>query len=153
MRTQRNTMKGYKIDFATNTITMNYSFAKKAQDYGSPEYELMRKIKADFPMMTLVVEAGRKVTTTNSRKRLTYVNMKAHMDAYMNSDELIERFELAKKLSKPLASPYKYVCDWFRTQFPDYKDVVDSITNAQQNVALVDLPDTRNYKRKDGYYA
>ena len=29
---------GYKIDFTTNTITMNYTFAAAAEQYGTPEY-------------------------------------------------------------------------------------------------------------------
>lgn len=153
MRTQRYSLKGYKINYSTNTITMNYKFAKKAQDFGSPEYELMKQIKEDFPMMTTIVEAGRKITTTNVKKRFTYDNMAEHIKAYRNAAELLERFELAKKLSKPLASPYKYVCDWFNEQFPNYKDAVKSTDDAFTDVDLIDLPEVNNYERKESYIA
>ena len=51
MRKQRkDTTRGYKINFATNTLTLNYKFADAAfNDYGSPEYERMKAILADFP--------------------------------------------------------------------------------------------------------
>ena len=48
-------------------------------------------------------------------------------------------------MSKPLASPYKYVCDWFEAQFPDFRDCPD-LKNAEANV--VDAPDTGNYELK-----
>ena len=153
MRTNRNSLKGYKIDYATNTIKMNYSFAKKAQDYGSPEYVLLQNIKADFPMMTIVVESGRKVDKAMYNKRLSYKNIEEHIKGYTNADELLESFELAKRLSKPLASPYKYVCDWFRSQFPDYKNVMLSVKNCGVYVEPVEMPNLNNYKFKDDYVA
>ena len=64
MRTQRHSIKGYTINYSTNTIIMNYKFAKSAQDYGSAEYQLLTKIKADFPTMKVSVIAGRKINTT-----------------------------------------------------------------------------------------
>ncbi len=153
MRTQRYSLKGYKIDYSGNVIYMNYKFAKKAQDYGSPEYRLLQNLKADFPMMSTVVRAGRKIDTTNIKKRFTYENMSEHIKAYSNADELLERFELAKSLSKPLASPYKYVCDWFTSQFPDYRDVNRSVNDAFTDIDLIDLPDINNYDKKDNYIA
>lgn len=52
-------MNGYKIDFTKNTITMNYTFAKSANEYGSAEYELLTKVLADFPTMKVIVKSGR----------------------------------------------------------------------------------------------
>lgn len=149
MRTQRYSLKGYSINYSTNTITMNYKFAKLAQDFGSPEYTLLKQIKADFPQMTTVVEAGRKIDTTKLLKRVTYVNMREHMSAYSNADELIANFERAIELSKPLASPYKYVCDWFNAQFPKFRNTLDSMKNSIEGVSLVGMPDLSNYELKE----
>ena len=35
-------VKGYKIDFTTNTVVMNYKFAEASEKYGSPEYRLLQ---------------------------------------------------------------------------------------------------------------
>lgn len=153
MRTQRHSIKGYTINYSTNTIIMNYKFAKSAQDYGSAEYQLLTKIKADFPTMKVSVIAGRKIDTTNIKKRLTYKNIAECISAYANADELLENFEQVKLLSKPLASPYKYVCDWFYSQFPEYQDSNKSLLNTKLLVKLVDLPDESKYKRKESYEA
>ena len=151
MKTYRHSLKGYKINYSTNTITMNYKFAKSAQDFGSPEYSLLKALREDFPMMQTVVEAGRKIDTTRLTKRLTYINIEEHISAYANCDKLLENFETAKRLSKPLASPYKYVCDWFYAQFPDYRDATQSLANSLKGVDLVELPKVENYERKESY--
>lgn len=153
MRNVRHSLTGYKINYSNNTIIMNFKFAKSAQDFGSPEYNLLKALKADFPMMKTIVEAGRKITTTRPTKRLTYANIEQHIDAYMNSDELLEQFELVKQLSKPLASPYKYVCDWFYSQFPNYDDVSKSLKSCDQIQELVDIPNVSDYQTKDSYMA
>ena len=150
MRKQRkDRTRGYKINFATNTLTLNYKFADAAfNDYGSPEYERMKAILADFPQLKVVVEAGRKITTTRETKRLTYKNMETYMGQFDNSEELLTMFSKVKKMSKPLASPYKYVSDWFEAQFPDFRDCPD-LEAEDTEVNVVDAPDTNGYKAKE----
>ena len=112
--------KGYKINFATNTLVMNYKFYAASQEYGTDENNLVKAILADFPTLTVVVKAGRDVKPANKNKRLTYANMEKHISAYENSADLLDVFETVKALSKTAASPYKYVTDWFIEQFPNY---------------------------------
>jgi len=153
MTKNNSTVKGYKINFTNNTITMNYKFYKNAQDITSKEYQLLKAIKEDFPAITLVVEAGRKVTTTQKNKRLTYENMLRHMNSYKNADELVEMFEIVKELSMPLASPYKYVCDWFNTQFPNYKNCMLSLEATGNMLPVASAPNLANYAKKETIYS
>ena len=150
MRKQRtDELKGYKIDFVKNTLTLNYKFADAAfNDYGSPEYVRMKAILADFPQLKVIVEAGRKITTTRKTKRLTYDNMKTYIEQFDNAEELKAMFEKVQLMSKPLASPYKYVQDWFKAQFPNYKEC-PTPGKVNHKVNVVDAPDTSNYKPKD----
>lgn len=150
MRKQRaDELKGYKIDFVKNTLTLNYKFANAAfNDYGSPEYRRMKDILADFPQLKVIVEAGRKITTTRKTKRLTYDNMKTYIEQFDNAEELKAMFEKVQLMSKPLASPYKYVQDWFKAQFPNYKEC-PTPGKVNHKVSVVDAPDTSNYKPKD----
>ena len=164
MRKQRtDELKGYKIDFVKNTLTLNYKFADAAfNDYGSPEYVRMKAILADFPQLKVIVEAGRKITTTRKTKRLTYDNMKTYIEQFDNAEELkamfeqvdysvqalYRMFEKVQLMSKPLASPYKYVQDWFKAQFPNYKEC-PTPGKVNHKVSVVDAPDTSNYKPKD----
>lgn len=148
MKIKRNDeVTGYKLDFATGTLTINYKFAKALNDYGSPEYLRYKAILADFPNLKVIRKAGRTVTTTRPNKRLTYENMESHIKAYENADSLMDTFETVKTLSAPLASPYKYVSDWFKAQFPDYMNV-PVFRDDKLTVLPVPVPDTKEYKQK-----
>ena len=139
--------KGYKINFATNTLVMNYKFYAASQEYGTDENNLVKAILADFPTLTVVVKAGRDVKTANKNKRLTYDNMKKHIAAYDNAAELLEVFETVEALSKAAASPYKYVSDWFVEQFPNY-DKAPTFKDGKLTVLPVKAPDIKEYKIK-----
>ena len=139
--------KGYKINFANNTLVMNYKFHAASQEYGTDENKLVKAILADFPTLTVIIKAGRDVKTTNKNKRLTYANMEKHISAYENSAELLDVFETVKALSKTAASPYKYVTDWFVAQFPDYKKA-PVFKEEKLTVPPVKIPDIKEYKIK-----
>ena len=138
---------GYKIVFSANTIVMNQKFSAAAGQYGTPENKLMKKIRRDFPGMAEVTISGRQKKTAAPNSRLTYENMEIHIGAYENADELLEVFKTVKALSKACASPYKYVADWFKAQFPDYKKAV-VFDNGKLSLAPVKAPSVIEYKQK-----
>ena len=140
-------VKGYKIDFTSGTIIVNYKFAEASEKYGSPEYRLLQTIKKDFPDFQVSVKSGREQKTTRYNKRLTYKNMEKYIGCFENSDVLLKRYETVKKMSKPLKSPYKFVCDWFVAQFPEYKDIPEFEGNLTV-VKFVPYPDKNNYQEK-----
>lgn len=137
--------QGYKINFNTNTLVMNYKFAAAAQVYGSPEYELRKAILADFPTMNTIIRAGRTVKKARPNKRLTYENMVKYIRTYSNAEELLAVFEEVKQKSQAATSPYKYVRDWFSAQFPDYK-AVPLFQNEQLYAVPVVPPEVTNKK-------
>ena len=112
--------EGYKILFDKNTVIMNYKFAAAAAKYGTPENVLLKNIRNDFPGMVEVVVSGREQTKPRHNHRLTYDNMEKYIKACSDSENLLNEFETVKAQSKAATSPYKYVCDWFVAQFPNY---------------------------------
>jgi len=149
MRTKRmDDVRGYKLDFSTNTLTINYKFHAALSDYGSSEYKRYCAILRDFPNLKVIVEAGRKISSTRPTKRLTYQNMDSYMSCFENADELKAVFAIVQQRSKVIASPYKYVRDWFAAQFPGYKASV-TFDGEKPAAALVALPDPAMYKQKD----
>ena len=139
--------EGYKILFNKNTVVMNYKFAAAAAKYGSPENMLMKNIREDFPGMAEVVISGRVQTTAKANHRLTYENMEKHIRVYENADELLAVFETVKAASSAVACPYKYVADWFKAQFPNYKNAV-VFNEGRLTVIPVKKPDIIEYKQK-----
>lgn len=123
MKTVRaDAVRGYRLDFGSDTLYLNYTFAEKAEkDFLSAEAKRLRQIKKAFPTIQVVVEAGRKIITTRPTKRLTYKNMEIYIDTLDNAEEMLTLFDKIKRKSKVELSPYKYVRDWFEAQFPGYK--------------------------------
>jgi hypothetical protein len=113
--------KGYKIDFTTNTITMNYTFKKASEEYGTPEYNTLKGILADFPTMKTIVKAGREQKKASKYKNLTYKNMEQYISVLENAEEIMEVFKTIKRASKSQSSSYQYVYNWFESQFPDFR--------------------------------
>lgn len=131
-------IKGYKINFADNTFTMNYKFAAAATtQIGSAEYNILKAVKEDFPQMTIITKSGREKKSARPNKRLTYKNMETYIRAYTNdSEEALVMFEKVKNESKSAKSPYKYVSDWFKAQFPNYKKASVSDTKIVKLIPL-----------------
>ena len=144
---RKDSVTGYKLDFATNTLTINYKFNKALSDFGSPEYNRYKAILADFPNLTVVVKAGREITTTRRTKRLTYENMEKFIEVQEDSETLLEVFETVKAASQASKSPYKYVCDWFKEQFPDYQKKV-VFKDGKLTVLPDEKPEPIQFKRK-----
>ena len=139
--------EGYKIMFAENTVIMNKKFAAAAAKYGTIENITLYHIRNDFPGMKEVIVTGRECDKVKPNHRLTYENMEKHIMVYENAEELLNVFDTVKAASAAVASPYKYVCDWFKAQFPNYnKPVV--FQNGKLTVAPVKKPDIIEYKQK-----
>lgn len=145
--TNSTNVKGYKIDFTTNTVVMNYKFAEASEKYGSPEYRLLQSIRNDFPDIQVCVKSGREQKKSRYNKRFKYENMEKYIKCFDNSEVLLKRFKTVKEMSKTLKSPYKFVCDWFVAQFPEYKDIPEFEGNLTV-VKFVPYPDKNNYQEK-----
>ena len=139
--------KGYKIMFAENTVIMNKKFAAAAAEYGTIENITLYHIRNDFPGMKEVVVSGRECDKAKPNHRLTYENMEKHIMVYENAEELLNVFDTVKAASAAVARPYKYVCDWFKAQFPNYnKPVV--FQNGKLTVLPIEVPKVVEYKQK-----
>jgi hypothetical protein len=136
--------KGYKILFAENKVIMNKKFAAAAAEYGTDQNTIIRDIRTDFPGMKEVVVSGRECDKAKPNHRLTYKNMETYIGVYENAHELLEVFKRVKAMSKAAASPYKYVSDWFKMQFPDYK-AVPTYEGGKLAVAVMKPPKVEEY--------
>ena len=85
---ENTTIKGYKINFTNNTITVNYTFKKASEEYGTPEYKLLKDILADFPAMTIIIKSGRKKKAPSKFKNLTYKKMREYISVLDNAEEM-----------------------------------------------------------------
>ena len=108
---------GYNYDALNNTLTISASFAKKAAKVGSLEYNIILKMRTDFPKLTIKQEEKKE-----GKKGITYAQMAAFISMTRNAKELTAMFERVKKLSRVQPMPYKYVKTWFENLFPYYSE-------------------------------
>ena len=108
---------GYNYDALNNTLTISASFAKKASKVGSLEYNIILKMRRDFPNLTI-----QQVAKKEGKKGLSFVQMENFIALHRNANELTAKFEKVKKLSRIQPMPYKFVKTWFEDHFPYYSD-------------------------------
>lgn len=129
-------MMNYKIDFVNNTLTMSKSFEDALNNPNSEEYKLFLQLRADFPGLTIIRKTRRAPKKARPTKNLTYKHMEQYMNVFQNADELLAQFKVVKECSKQQPSPYKFVLDWFKKQFPKYKELPDFGNNATKVIDL-----------------
>lgn len=126
----------YKIDFINNTLVMSKAFEAAASNPNSGEYKLLQQLRADFPGLTIARKTRRASKKAQPTKNLTYANMQKYMSVFENADELLAQFEAVKTCSQGQSNHYKYVKEWFVTQFPKYKELPDFSEKAPKVVDL-----------------
>lgn len=140
----------YKVDFVNNTFTMTKAFEEALNNPASEEYKLFQQLRADFPGLTIIRKTRRAPKKARPTKNLTYKHMEQYMSVFKNADELLAQFEVVKTCSLEQPSPYKFVRDWFETQFPKYKEQPDFSPNASKLVHLVAFQKKQEEKKEQG---
>ena len=133
-------VRGYKIDFGTNTMTMNHKFAKASSQYGTLECLLVETIQAKFPTMRMVEVSGRQNKTCHHDKNLTFKNMETYISVQPNADELMAAYWIVRTEDAPQTSRYAHVRKWFIKQFPNYREVSVVV---EQTTTVVDFPSAK----------
>ncbi len=108
---------GYNFDALNNTLTISAAFEKKASKVGSMEYNLILKLRRDFPELKIQKEPKKE-----GKKGITYAQMEAFIALHRNSADLMFLFDKVRKLSRIQPMPYKYVKTWFENRFPYYSE-------------------------------
>ncbi len=111
--------RNYRMDYTTMTLTMTAEFAENAYDPFTQEYEILTRLRKDFPNLRIVRKTHRKSKTPNSAKGMTYDRMEKYIRLHDNADELMELFQKVKDADRG----YLYVFRWFKKQFPNYKSI------------------------------
>ena len=124
--------KDYKIDFASQTITITAAFEQAMYDPDSDAYKTIQQLCADFPGMRIVKRTHRTPTHYTSKngeksacnpyKNLTYEKMERFMDALPNGAEYRKQYDFLKSPAAAIqTNGYSTVREWFIAQFPLYR--------------------------------
>ena len=110
--------KPYTINWKTNTIIMTKKFAAEASEYGTEAYHMLMDVRSKGFQITVKEPKPRKACPT----RITFKQMEAFIKQCRDSESRIEVYERVKALSRVQRSPYKYVKEWFLTNYANYSE-------------------------------
>lgn len=109
-------MKKNNIEFTSETTAVtSKSFLKEAKVFGTKEYYILKKFKAENPDVVVSAKTIKKNPDKESYKNLSYSNMVAYISELTNKAELIDEFERQKRMAKIAKNRYRYMLNWFKS--------------------------------------
>ena len=109
------------------------AFEKQARIFGTAENIAWREFVKVYPNAKMEIRTVKKNTQSDKYcKNLTYKNMREHIETY-NDEELMKEFERVLVRSKVQVNPYKYVVNWFKATFPNYKEIQQSFEEKSED--------------------
>ena len=99
-----------RVNAAKGLLVMDRTFAKKSQDVRSEEYELLQRVRRDYPNFPVVVRRIKRNSQKETYAGLTY----AYMEAYIKTHE--ELLLIAKCHAK--SRRYPTIKKWFLKKYP-----------------------------------
>ena len=111
---------GYSIDHENGIVKMTKDFAKNAKRATSPEYRLLKRIKRDFPDITV----ERRTVAYRKKKqveRVPYSDMEKYIGYLRDKEQYFTEMRQLKEFAPSKSKAYALVNEWFLATFPDYK--------------------------------
>ena len=115
-----NKIAGYSYDAISNTLTMTATFAKKASQLNTPEYNIVRQLRNYNPGMKIEKSVAK--APTNRPLNITFAKMEDFIALCRDKEDRLKEFKKVKALSAIQASPYKYVKTWFLNNYANYSE-------------------------------
>lgn len=112
----------YNIDYINETITVTKKFLKAASVYNSPEYKLMKEIRADYPTFKFAEKEIDKKAGKITHKNLTFETMREHII-------------LCEGEKSSILEQYDYLMEFYKTHGRLYRLCVTRGTEYEQSTA------------------
>ena len=111
----------YEVDHDKQVIAVTKRGLKLAGTIGSDAYRDLAQARHDYPDYPVVQREIAKSSRKKTYGRLTYEEMKIHIQAKEgeNAETVLNEFDRIKILSKSYRFPYAYVRKWFLTKYAD----------------------------------
>ena len=115
-----NMSREYKIDYISEKITVSKKFLKAAGVYNSPEYKLMKELRADYPAFTFEEKKIDKKVGKVTHKNLTFEKMHEHLVIRFGKDsDTVKRYDHLMEFYKTHAGRYAKIKSWYLEQCKD----------------------------------
>lgn len=131
-----NISREYKIDYISEKITVSKKFLKAAGVYNSPEYKLMKELRADYPAFAFEEKKIDKKAGKVTHKNLTFEKMHEHLVIRFGKDsDTVKRYDYLMEFYKTHAGRYAKIKSWYLEQCKDEYAVENETSEASAETA------------------
>ena len=106
-----------KVNFVGKCIEVTNAEMKRAENYGSREYEMLMRVIKELPDFQITVKQQQRRAAYNPYARLTYDMMARFIEA--SAPEMMEDFCYLRSGGYH----YSHVKQWFLANFPDVNNI------------------------------
>lgn len=115
------------IDFLNNRILMTKTFANRASDVRSEEYEVLQKARRDYPTFTVEIRTIKRNPYKKTYAGLTFQYMRDYICTHGSAEERrknLDEFEEMLLISQCHSKPFRYptIKKWFLERYPAILD-------------------------------
>ena len=110
-------MKGYKINYASNVITVTKKFVEDAGIINSAAFNEMKELRT----MGMLIQI--KESKVHHAPKITYKQMILYIECVENSAYYMARFEAVRAEAQTKRNTYHRVLKWFIQTFPNFYDM------------------------------
>ena len=142
-----NAKKELTLDFSKNTINMTESFSKKAENYGSTEYNMLQNARKDYPEFEIIVtKKNKRVKDTHKGidVKFMYNYIKKHDN---DEEEVMNLFKGWFKKLEETDDGIEYILhndveflnirSWFLDQYTEFDEAIK--TRKDNLKTIIDL--------------
>ena len=134
-----NISREYKIDYISEKIIVTKKFLKAAGVYNSPEYKLMKELRADYPAFAFEEKKIDKKAGKVTHKNLTFEKMREHLVVRFGKDsDTVKRYDYLMEFHKIHAGRYAKIKSWYLEQCKD--EYADENESSEASAETTEVP-------------
>ena len=112
-----------RVNAAKGLLVMDRTFAKKSQDVRSEEYELLQRVRRDYPRFPVVVRRIKRNSQKETYAGLTYDYMEAYIEAHEEGEvyeAVMAEYRELRLIAQCHAKSRRYptIKKWFLSKYP-----------------------------------
>ena len=139
-----NMSREYKIDYISEKITVSKKFLKAAGVYNSPEYKLMKDLRADYPAFVFEEKKIDKKAGKVTHKNLTFEKMHEHLVIRFGKDsDTVKRYDYLMEFYKTHAGRYAKIKSWYleqcKDEYADENETSEASTEAASTATVLTM--------------
>ena len=133
-----------KINHVDGVITMDRTFAKKAENTMSEEYAHLQNVRRDYPAYKVIRRQIKKNPNKECYKGLTYEYMENYITTHEEGENrvlVLKEFAEMRLISECHSKAHRYpvIKNWFLNKYPEIANFGMAAPAAENN-KVVDLP-------------